>query len=219
VHAAGIAYAQKYKGTGSSVVAYVGDGATSEGDFYEALNFAGVWNVPLVTIIENNQWAISMPRSKQSAAQTLAQKAMAAGINAIQVDGNDVLAVYKATYDALLSNTPMVIECITYRMGLHTTSDDPSKYRSDAELAEWKAKDPMMRVRKYLEKKNLWDESFEERLAAEHAARIDGAVEKAEQFKPDPRSIFQHVYSYIPDTLKEELDEAVESNFWQGDQQ
>ncbi len=215
-HAAGIAFAQLYNKTGASVVVYVGDGGTSEGDFYESINFAGVWKLPLVIIIENNQWAISEPRSRQTASQTLAQKAVAAGIDSIQVDGNDVVAVYSATRDAILSGKPIVIECITYRMGLHTTSDDPTKYRTDSELEIWKQRDPISRLKKYLESKNLWNEEMENKAKEEDAAAIDHAVETAEKFKPNPRSIYEHVYSYMPEILKEELDEAEANNFWQG---
>lgn len=217
-HAAGIAFAQKYKGTGNSVVTYVGDGGTSEGDFYEALNFAGVWKIPLIVIIENNGWAISIPRSKQTAAKTLAQKAVEAGINAIQVDGNDVLGVYKATRDAIENSAqgPTVIECLTYRMGLHTTADDPTKYRSDADLEEWKRKDPLLRLKTYLVKNNLWDDGKEKEMADEQAGRIDKAVEEAEKFVPDPKSMFEHVYSFMPEILKQELDESEAAGFWQG---
>jgi pyruvate dehydrogenase E1 component alpha subunit len=215
-HAAGIAFAQRYRNTGAAVVAYVGDGGTSEGDFYEALNFAGVWKLPFVLIIENNQWAISVPRSKQTAAGTLAQKAMAAGIGAVQVDGNDVVAVYQATKEAIAAKLPFVIECVTYRMSLHTTADDPTKYRNDAEVEAWKPKDPISRIRAYLTRKGLWNEDKEAQAAEEQAKEIDLAVEKAEQFKPDPRSIFEHIYSYMPDVLGEELDEAETAGWWQG---
>ncbi len=216
-HATGIAFAQKYRKTGGTVVTYVGDGGTSEGNFYEAMNFAGIMKAPLVLIIENNGWAISEPRSEQTVAQTLAQKAIAAGIPSIQVDGNDVIAVYKATRDAIAKSAdgPYVIECITYRMSMHTTADDPTKYRSDAEVEAWKPKDPILRVRNYLAKKSMWDDSKESAMADEHIKKIDAAVEEAEKFKADPRSMFQNIYSYIPDTLKEELDAAIAANFWQ----
>ena len=216
-HATGIAFAQKYRKTGGTVVTYVGDGGTSEGNFYEAMNFAGVMEVPLVMIIENNGWAISEPRSGQTIAPTLAQKAIAAGIPSIQVDGNDVIAVYKATKDAIARSTdgPTVIECLTYRMSMHTTADDPSKYRSDADVEAWKPKDPILRVGNYLKKKGLWDDSKESAMVDEHLKRIDAAVERAEAFKADPRSMFQNLYSFIPDTLKEELDAAIAANFWQ----
>jgi pyruvate dehydrogenase E1 component alpha subunit len=215
-HAAGLAFAQKYKKTGSAVLTYVGDGGTSEGDFYEALNFSGIMKLPLITIIENNQWAISVPRARQTAAQTLAQKGFAAGIDVVQVDGNDVVAVYKAVKDAIeiSKEGPALIECVTYRMSMHTTADDPTKYRSDDEVAMWKTKDPILRVKLYLTKKGILSDSMEAELQEEQKKKIDEAVEKAEQFKPDPKSMFQHVYSYIPDTLKEELDEASETDFY-----
>ncbi len=219
-HAAGIAFAQKYKGTGNAVVTYVGDGGTSEGDFYESLNFAGVFKVPLVTIIEDNQWAISVPRKKQSAAETLAQKAFAAGIKGMQVDGNDVFAVYKAVKDAIDSSAegPTLIECVTYRMSMHTTADDPTKYRTDAELEVWKKKDPIDRLRKYLLSKGLWDDSKEKEMQDEQASTINDAVKKAEEFKADPASMFKNVYSFMPDVLQEELDDAEQNNFWQESQ-
>ena len=219
-HAAGIAYAKKYRKEDSAVITYVGDGGTSEGDFYEAINFAGLFKVPMVLIIENNQWAISVPRKKQTAAETLAQKALAGGVPCMQVDGNDVLAVYKATKDAIDNSKagPTVIECITYRMSLHTTADDPTKYRPDSEVEAWKPKDPMLRVRKYLEKKGLWDDQKEQQMNADNSRTIDAAVEKAEQFKMDPNSMFNNVYSLMPDVLKEERDEALAANFWQGQQ-
>ncbi len=216
-HATGMAFAMKYAGEDSAVVAYVGDGGTSEGDFYEALNFAGVWKVPLVTIIENNQWAISVPRSRQTAAATLAQKGIAAGIRCIQVDGNDVIAVYKATKEAIenAKDGPTLIECVTYRMSMHTTADDPTRYREDAEVAEWAKKDPIDRLRKYLVGKGLWNDDSEKKMAEEQLAKIDEAVEKAKEFKPDPRSMYENVYGYMPDILKSELDDAMSSDFWQ----
>lgn len=216
-HAAGVAFAQKYKKTGAVTVAFVGDGGTSEGDFYETLNFAGVFKLPLVVVIENNQWAISMPRSSQSAAQTLAQKAMAAGIRCTQVDGNDVFGVYKVVNEAIqnAAEEPVLIECVTYRMSMHTTADDPEKYRSDAEVEVWAKKDPITRLRKYLAAKGLWNDALETDMIAEQVTQIDQAVEKAEQFKPDPKSMFEHLYSFMPDVLKQEYDQAVKNNFWQ----
>ncbi len=215
-HAAGIAFAEKHKNTGNAVVAFVGDGGTSEGDFYEAMNFAGVFRLPLVIIVENNQWAISVPRKNQSAAQTLAQKGIAAGINVIQVDGNDVIAVYKATSDAIANsaNGPMLIECVTYRMGMHTTADDPTKYRSDAEVDAWKIKDPIARTRAYLMKKGLWNDQLESQMQAEQLKLIDEGVEKAEQFKPDPTSMFKNMYSFMPQVLQDELDDNVKNNWY-----
>jgi pyruvate dehydrogenase E1 component alpha subunit len=218
-HAVGLAFANKYKNRGNTVVTYVGDGGTSEGNFYEAMNFAGVMSAPVVIIIENNGWAISLPRSKQTVAQTLAQKAIAAGIPAMQVDGNDVIAVYKATKDAISSsaNGPTVIECLTYRMGIHTTADDPTKYRDDKEVELWKGRDPIARVRTYLAKKKLWDDNKEKEMADAQLKQIDDAVEKAEKFVADPKGMFTTLYSFMPETLKEEMDAAVEANFWQNE--
>ena len=216
LHAAGIAFAQKYNKTGAVAVVYVGDGGTSEGDFYEALNFAGVFKVPLITIIENNQWAISVPRKSQSAAETLAQKGIAAGIKCVQVDGNDAFAVFGAVAEAIdYSGTgPTLIECVTYRMSMHTTADDPTKYRSEDEVTLWRAKDPLERLRKYLVSKSLWNDDLEKKMRDEQKAAIDAAVAKSEEFKPDPKSMFTHVYSYIPPTLQQELDDAVAANFY-----
>ena len=216
-HAAGIAFAQKYMNTGAAVIGFVGDGGTSEGDFYESLNFAGVTKSPLVAIIENNQWAISVPRAKQTAAQTLAQKAIAAGIPGVQVDGNDVIGVYKVVRDALANakNGPTLVECITYRMSLHTTADDPTKYRPQEEVDAWKKRDPIARVRTYLTKKGLWDDAKEQALSEQDLKTIDAAVDKAESFKGDPSSMFTNIYSYMPDTLQDELDAAKAANFWQ----
>lgn len=217
LHAAGIAFAQKHNKTGAVAVVYVGDGGTSEGDFYEALNFSGVFKVPLVAIIENNQWAISVPRKSQTAAETLAQKGIAAGIRCVQVDGNDAFAVFRAVKGAIeYSGTgPTLIECITYRMSMHTTADDPTKYRSDDEVALWRAKDPIERLRKYLISKSMWTDDLEMKMRFEQKTAIDAAVAKSETFKPDPKSMFSHVYSYIPPILQRELDDAVASDFYQ----
>ena len=216
LHAAGCAFAQKYNKTGAAVIVYVGDGGTSEGDFYEALNFAGVFKVPMIAIIENNQWAISIPRSKQTAAETLAQKGIAAGIKCVQVDGNDAIAVYKAVGEAIeySSTGPTLIECVTYRMSMHTTADDPTKYRSEDDVALWRAKDPIERIRKYLVSKTLWNDDLETKMRSDQKAAVDVAVAKAEEFKPDPKSMFTNVYSYMPPILQQELDDAMASNFY-----
>ena len=216
-HGAGVAFTQKYLGRDVVAVAYVGDGGTSEGDFYEAINFAGVNKLPFITIIENNQWAISIPRNKQTAAETLAQKAVAAGIKGVQVDGNDVIGVYKVVKDAIdnSKNGPTVIECVTYRMGMHTTADDPTKYRSDSEVKAWAEKDPLKRVRIYLVKKGLWNDDLEKKTTDEQLAQIDKAVEEAETFKADPKSMFENIYSFMPEVLKDEEDSAIAANFWQ----
>lgn len=215
-HGAGVAFAQKYLKKDAVTIAYVGDGGTSEGDFYEAMNFSGVNKLPFIAIIENNQWAISVPRSRQTAAGTLAQKAIAAGIRCIQVDGNDVLAVYKATSEAIAESKegPTVIECVTYRMSMHTTADDPTKYRPESDVEAWKPKDPLKRVKTYLVGKGLWSDETEQRETDSQRALIDAAVEKAEAFKPDPKSMFENLYSFVPDVLKDEEDDAVKNNFW-----
>ena len=216
-HAVGLAYSVKYKNKDEAVVAFVGDGGTSEGDFYEAINIAGELGVPMVLIIENNEWAISVPRSKQTAAQTLAQKAIAAGIPGMQVDGNDVIGVYKAVSDAISNskNGPAVIECLTYRMSLHTTADDPTKYRPEADVDAWKPRDPILRLNRYLKSKGLWSDDMERQMALDQGKIIDDDVAKAEAFRGDPKSMFTNLYSFIPDTIKEEQDAAVAAGFWQ----
>src|SRR5881409_2856884 len=175
-HAVGLAYAAQYRGDDAVVMAYFGDGATSEGDFHEALNFAGVWHVPVVFVCQNNQWAISVPLKKQTHSKTIAQKALAYGLPGIQVDGNDVLAVYTAASTSLdrarEGNGPTLIECVTYRLGVHTTADDPTKYRTQEEVTAWEQKDPLTRFRVYLEKRNLLEEGLEQQVDEEIAAAI-----------------------------------------------
>ncbi len=200
LHAVGIAYALRQRGQAdAAVVTFVGDGGTSQGDFYEAMNFAGVWKVPVIFVIQNNQWAISVPRKMQSAAPTLAQKAIAAGIAGMQVDGNDVLATYAATREALdrarAGEGPTVIEALTYRLMMHTTADDPKKYRSEEEEREAWSRDPIPRFRAYLESKGLWDEERQQALEKEIKAEEDAAVQAFEErtdFKPD--ACFDHVF-------------------------
>ena len=200
LHAVGIAYAMKLRGeTDSAVVCFMGDGATSEGDFHEALNFAAVWQVPVVLICQNNQWAISMPRSRQTHAQTLAQKAIAYDIPGIQVDGNDALAMYQATKEALerarAGEGPTFIEAVTYRLRMHTTADDPSKYRSEEQVSVWEKRDPLPRFRKYLEAKGTWNDQQQAELDSTVKQQIDDAVktfEARKDFKPD--APFDHVF-------------------------
>jgi pyruvate dehydrogenase E1 component alpha subunit len=210
-HAVGIAYAAQYKDDDAVVMAYFGDGATSEGDFHEAANFAGVWHVPIVFLCQNNQWAISVPLKKQTHSRTIAQKALAYGFPGIQVDGNDLLAVYAATSEAVAraraGDGPTLIECVTYRLGVHTTADDPTKYRSDDEVKAWEKKDPLTRLVPYLERKGLLTPGLEEDIDAEIAA----AVERFESMPPpDPLTVFDHVYAERPPHLERERAEMME---------
>jgi pyruvate dehydrogenase E1 component alpha subunit len=206
-HAVGLAYAAQYRGDDVVVMAYFGDGATSEGDFHEAMNFAGVWHVPVVFVCQNNQWAISVPLKKQTHSRTIAQKALAYGLPGIQVDGNDVLAVYAATREAVerarTGDGPTLIECVTYRLGVHTTADDPTKYRSDLEVAMWEQKDPLTRFRAYLEKRNLLEEGLEQRVDDE----IAEAVRRFEATPPaDPLVMFDHAYAELPPDVQAQRD-------------
>ena len=201
-HAVGLAYAAQYRGDDAVVMAYCGDGATSEGDFHEAMNFAGVWHVPVVFIVQNNQWAISIPLKKQTHSRTIAQKALAYGFPGLQVDGNDVLAVYAASREAVerarRGDGPTLIECVTYRLGVHTTSDDPTKYRSAEEVEAWERKDPLTRFRAYLQSRNLLEPGLEEAVDAE-IARDVAAFEAAGP--PDPLVMFDHAYGNPPAAL------------------
>ena len=202
-HAVGLAYAAQYRGDDAVVMAFCGDGATSEGDFHEALNFAGVWHVPVVFVVQNNQWAISVPLKKQTHSRTLAQKALAYGLPGLQVDGNDVLAVSVACREAVerarAGDGPTLIECVTYRLGVHTTADDPTKYRSAEEVEAWERKDPLTRFAAYLQKKNLLEDGLAEALDAEIAV----AVQRFEaRGAANPLTMFEHAYGERPPHLE-----------------
>ncbi len=198
-HAAGLAYAAKYKGTDDVTVAFIGDGGTSEGGFHEGLNFAAVWQVPMVTICQNNQWAISIPRSGQTHSETLAQKGIAYGMPVVQIDGNDPLAVWVAVNEAIdrarKGEGPTFIEAVTYRLMMHTTADDPKKYRSEEdEQCAW-AREPLLRTRIWLTAKGWWDDQREEALLAEVKARVEAAVQEFETPKERAQDEpFRHVY-------------------------
>lgn len=200
--AAGVALAFKLRGEPRAAVCVFGDGATSKGDFYEALNVAGVWQLPVLFVTVNNRWAISTPRNEQTAAETLAQKAVAAGIPGEQVDGNDVVAVADVIGAALArarNGEPSLIECLTYRLGDHTTVDDASRYRDDAELSRWWQQDPIARMRLYLTANHGWDKAAEESLLAECAAETDAASERYLATAADePTAMFDHLYETLP---------------------
>jgi len=214
LHAVGIGYGIKYRGEKDVVMVFFGDGATSEGDFHEGLNFAGVFETPVIFVCQNNQWAISVPRKRQTASETLAQKALAYGVPGIQVDGNDVLAVYAAAAEAVErarnGEGPMMIEAVTYRMSVHTTADDPKKYRSEEEVEEWKERDPIERFQKYLRDKELLDDEKVEEIDSQIKERIQKAVDEAEKAVEnlgDPLDMFDHMYAEMPPYLKSQKEE------------
>lgn len=214
-HAVGVAYAFKLRKERRVAVCVLGDGGTSKGDFYEALNAAGVWRLPLLFVVVNNQWAISVPRETQSRAPTLAQKAIAAGIDGEQVDGNDAVAVYHVVSEALArcrgGGGPRLVEALTYRLSDHTTADDARRYRSELEVERARALDPVPRLRKYLEREGVWSEADEEALVAEHARLIDAAVEKYLSTPPPaPGAMFEHLFETLPAALEPQR-ESVEA--------
>jgi pyruvate dehydrogenase E1 component alpha subunit len=211
LHAVGIGWAIKYAEKDDVAMVFFGDGATSEGDFHEGLNFAGVYQIPVVFVCQNNQWAISIPRNKQTRSKTLAQKALAYGLPGIQVDGNDLLAVYAAAGEAVdrarSGGGATLIECVTYRMQVHTTADDPKRYRSDEEVEAWRRRDPLTRLQTYLTNKELLDEpkiaAAEEKVKDEIQQAVDRAEEKM-QALGDPLDMFNHAYAKMPPHLREQ---------------
>ena len=205
-HAVGAAMAFKLRKESRVAVCVLGDGATSKGDFAEALNMAGVWKAPVVFVINNNQWAISVPLARQTAAPTLAQKAVGAGIPGEQVDGNDVIAVRtvveRAVARARNGDGPGLIEAITYRLGDHTTADDASRYRHDEEVSPHWAAEPLVRLRHYLTATAGWDKEREEQVLAETAAVIDRAADDFLAMPPSPReSLFDWTFATLPADL------------------
>ena len=207
LHAVGIGFSLNYKKKDGVIFAFVGDGGTSEGDFHEALNFAGVWKTPVVFVIQNNQYAISVPVNKQTAAKNLAIKSVAYGIPGIRVDGNDFLAMHHTLSEASKfaedGNGPILIEAVTYRKGAHTTSDDPSIYRTSEEETEWAVKDPIKRLRSYLISKKLWKASEDKKLIEGYKKEIDAQFleyEKHPEYKLD--NVFDYNYKEIPELLK-----------------
>jgi pyruvate dehydrogenase E1 component alpha subunit len=210
-HAVGAAWAAKIKGEKVVTLTYFGDGATSKGDFHEAMNFAGVFRTPTIFFCQNNQFAISVPRSLQTASKTLAQKAIAYGFDGIQVDGNDLFAVITATKEAVekarSGGGPTLIEGVTFRFGPHTTADDPTKYRTEQEIDPWKPLDPLVRLRLYLKGKGLWTEEIEKGMAEEAQKEIDQVVKDAEAIPtPEVEEIFKYVFKEMTSPLKEQLE-------------
>ncbi len=212
LHAVGVAWAAQLQGEKICTLAYFGDGATSEGDFHEAMNFAGVFQAPTIFFCQNNQYAISVPRKIQTAAKTLAQKAVAYGFTGVQVDGNDLFAVYAATKEArekaVSGGGPTMVEAVTYRFGPHTTADDPTKYRSDKELEEWKPLDPLLRLQRYLKGKKLWSEDWESGIKEEAEKSISEVLQEAEGVsEPKPEEFFQYAFAEMTPNLKEQMDD------------
>ena len=201
--AAGVAYAFKLRKEPRVAVCLFGDGATSKGDVWEAMNFAGVHKLPVVFVVTNNQWAISVPLRLQTTSETLAQKAIAAGFIGEQVDGNDVVAMHaaaEAAIDAARNGQgPRFIEAVTYRLGDHTTAADAARYRPPEEVqARWK-EEPIARLRSFLAGRNAWSKTEEEQLAAECQQRIDAAVERYLAVEPRaPETMFDHLYAKLP---------------------
>jgi pyruvate dehydrogenase E1 component alpha subunit len=195
-HAAGIAWGLSLQGRPGVAVTWIGDGATSEGDFYEGLNLAGVQRVPLLVFVINNGWAISTPTTRQTAATTFAAKADAVGVRGLRVDGNDALAVWEATRDARAyatsGNGPVLVELVTYRIGAHTNSDDPSRYVPEAELAAWRARCPIDRLRAQMAEHDGWDDAAHDALVAAVEARLERVIEAALARPIDPNALFDH---------------------------
>ncbi|MDH3815259.1 MAG: pyruvate dehydrogenase (acetyl-transferring) E1 component subunit alpha [Acidobacteriota bacterium] len=214
-HGTGVGLSLKLRDEDAVAVTFGGDGSTSEGDFHEAVNCAGVFGTKTVFVIQNNQWAISVPLHRQTAAETLAQKAHAYGIPGIQVDGNDVFAVYAAATVAIEKTRrgegPSLIEAVTYRLGDHTTADDASRYRSEEELEVWEGRDPILRLRRYLVEQGLWDDDQETVLLEEAASWVDGQVKALEEMEPQaPEEIFTSMYAALPPHVVEQMQSLLE---------
>ncbi len=212
--AVGAAWAAKLKRHETVVMAYLGDGATSSADFHVAMNFAGVFKVPVVFVCQNNHWSISVPTDKQTASESIAIKATAYGFSGVKVDGNDLEAVYWAAKEAVekarSGGGPTLVEAETYRIGAHSSSDDPTRYRDSKEVEEWKAKDPIDRLRERLVQRKLWDGGQNEALKAELLAEVNRAIEEAEKLPPPPlESLFDDVYAEPPWNLAEQREELL----------
>lgn len=212
--AAGAAMAAKIRKEDTVFMTYFGDGGTSSNDFHCGLNFAAVYDSPVVFVCENNHWAISLPVQEQTASETIAAKAQAYGMPGVRVDGNDILAVYRVCKEAVerarKGEGPTLVETVTYRMGSHSSSDDADRYRDKKEWESWKKRDPILRFQRYLEQKGIWDEAFEKEIAEEAKQRINDAIKRAEERKPPaPPSLFDDVYMNLTPQLEEQRDELL----------
>ena len=230
MHATGIAWANKLLAmhTGApldaAAITYFGDGATSEGDFHGAMNFASTLKVPVIFFCQNNQWAISVPRREQMASPTVAQKALAYEMPTIQVDGNDIFAVYKATRDAraraMAGDGPSFIEGVTYRLADHTTADDAKRYRDPAEVEAWIGRDPLIRTRKYLESRKAWDDVRQDTLDERCKTITNEIVAAAEGIEaPGATDFFEHMYAELPENLRKQRDTMRTSSLGQNPDQ
>ncbi len=207
--AAGAARAMQVRGEKRCVWAWFGDGGTSSNDFHAGLNFAGVWKAPCVFVCENNHWAISVPQEKQTASASFADKAVAYGMHGVRVDGNDVLAVHQAAQEAraraLAGEGPTLIESVTFRMGPHSSSDDPKRYQAASLFEAWQKKDPLERFRAWLKAKKLWSQAWEDESKAAVEAELNRAVEAAESTPaPAVETLFDDVYGRLPAMLEEQ---------------
>ncbi|MDA0238823.1 MAG: pyruvate dehydrogenase (acetyl-transferring) E1 component subunit alpha [Proteobacteria bacterium] len=221
-HAVGAAYAMKLRGEKSVAVTTIGDGGSSKGDFYEAMNFAGVWQAPVIFLINNNGWAISTPRDRQSAAPTLAQKGDAVGVPGQQVDGNDVLAVYHVVSEAIAAarsgKGPALIEALTHRLTDHSTADDASRYRDADLLSEQWKEEPMIRLRTYLSNQGWWGKEDEESMLTELDQEIERAVENFEASDaPEAAAMFDYMYAELPADLMAQRAEVIAAHGHEGD--
>jgi pyruvate dehydrogenase E1 component alpha subunit len=213
--ATGFAHAARLAGEDLVVLAYCGDGATSQGDFHTGLNFAGVWKAPVVFLVQNNGWAISVPSSLQTRAESFAIKAAAYGMAGEVVDGNDLEAVYQATTGAVdrarSGHGPTLIEAKTYRLGPHSTSDNPKMYRDEAEVAEWLRRDPISRLKSVLQERHGWSEGFEAEIRRECLQEVQEAAAEALRVPmPEVATMFEDVYDEAPWHLAEQRDEHLE---------
>ncbi len=209
IHAVGLGWAAALQGDDRVAITYFGDGATSEGDFHEAMNFAAVYRTPTVFVCQNNGWAISLPRHRQTASATIAQKADAYGMPGAYVDGNDLLACHAVAAEAVAraraGEGPTLVEALTYRVGPHTTADDPGRYRDDGEVEAWRRRDPLERVRRHLEAAGEWDPGWQRQLEDEAAADLEAAVAEAEALEPPgPDDVFGGMFAALPAHLAEQ---------------